>query len=38
MNNQFRRDKKSPCEDFWHTFKWGIAIALILFLALPYIL
>lgn len=32
---QIRRDKRSPCEDFWHTIKWGLLVAALLFLILP---
>lgn len=30
-----RRPKGRPCEDFWHTMRVGLPLALALFLALP---
>lgn len=31
----FRRPKRDPCADFWHTLRLGLPIALLLFLILP---
>lgn len=33
-----RREKISPCEDFWHTLRVGIPVALLLFVVMPFIL
>ncbi len=33
-----RRAKQRPCEDFWHTIRWGGVIAALLFLFLPKIM
>ena len=33
-----RRAKTTPCEDFWHTIRWGGVIAALLFLILPKIM
>lgn len=30
-----RREKASPCEDFWHTITLGVPIALLLYVVLP---
>lgn len=32
-----RREKTSPCEDFWHTLRLGIPVAVVLFILLPLI-
>ena len=33
-----RRERVSPCADFWHVLRFGLAIAVVLFVALPKIL
>ncbi|WP_282960745.1 hypothetical protein [Actibacterium sp. MT2.3-13A] len=33
-----RRDKRSPCEDFWHTLRWGVPVGLVLMIVLPWIM
>lgn len=33
-----RRPKERPCDDFWHTLKIGLPVAIILFLLLPHII
>jgi hypothetical protein len=30
-----RREKARPCDDFWHTLKVGLPIAVFLFILLP---
>jgi hypothetical protein len=32
-----RRNKKRPCDDFWHTLLIGLPIAVLLFIVLPFI-
>ena len=36
--DQFRRSKKDPCADFWHTIRIGVAAFLLLLIILPKIL
>lgn len=31
----FRRNKRDPCADFWHTLRVGVPLAIVLFLILP---
>lgn len=33
-----RRPKAKPCDDFWHTLRIGLPIALLLFAILPFVL
>lgn len=32
-----RREKGHPCDDYWHTMKFGVPIAVVLFVALPIV-
>jgi len=33
-----RRERVSPCADFWHALRFGLAVGVVLFVALPKIL
>lgn len=35
---KIRRDKKTPCRDFWHTMRVGLAVWLVLMCVLPRII
>lgn len=40
MENEriFRRKRRDPCSDFWHTLRIGLPVSLFLFFVLPHFL
>lgn len=41
MNNPkpvFRREKSTPCADFWHTMRVGMVIFVVLLVVLPKVM